>query len=617
MEVSGLAEIEAVFHVHYEAVRRYCLSRTASPEEAEDAAQDTFIRFLEKAGVDHPNPQAWLIRAAGWACSDLRRRKWGRVATGLSDDAALSNVSSVEEVAVDAMVVRDLLREMRPSDAGLLRAVYLEGESVAAVARARGLPEGRVRMMLMRARRRAREAVGALNGLAALGLNNVLRRLRQLCAGDGPARITVGGTATVGLAVALVFLPSTAGSPRSIARAAPPPAPARSALAAAFAPLVQPGDTPAAGSVAGASPRSGAGRTTVAATATLPPIVDPGANATSHNSRFDYIVPSPDYAVDGTVFAMGRQQQDCTACLAVLFRSQDFGHSWQNLHADSLGYGPVFVSPTYAQDRTVFVLNSSGLQQSTDGGESFSPTLVRTPAALGAIASSPPGGSSRVAFLPATGGPWQLLYYDSGAQSVGVGPLLPPDLQPSSVAFGQDEAHVLVGGKAQLTGDSEVADCIIGAATCTEVTLPSPAPKMDTWVRVVRALAAGSASTVLAYTPWTAYVSTDSGASFQPLIVPVEAGLAGIDPAPGFASNRTVLVASLAGGSNNADTLTEGTVSGGTFSQLSQASVPGALDSEALLADGNIVASRYSITNPTLLGLACSMDAGQTWQAAC
>ena len=615
--MSGRAEIEAVVHAQYEAVRRYCLSRTASPEEAEDAVHDTFIRFLDRFGADHPNPEAWLIRAAGWACSDLRRRERVRVATSLGDDAALSKVSGVEEVAVDAMVVRDLLREMRPSDAGLLRAVYLEGESVAAVARARGLPEGRVRMMLMRARRRAREAVGALTGLAALRLNDVLRRLRQRCAGEGPARITLGGTATLGLAVAL-FLPSAAGSPASVAAAASRPAPARNALAAAVAPLVQPGGAPGVSSVAGASSRRGASRRRAATTATLPPIIDPGANATSHNGRFDYIVPSPGYTVDGTVFAMGRQLQDCTACLAVLFVSRDFGASWQNLHADSLGFGPVFVSPAYAQDRTVFVLNSSGIQQSTDGGASFNPTLVRTPTTLGAVASAPSGGGSRVAFIPATGGPWQLLYYDSGTPSVGPGPLLPPDLQPNSVAFGGDGTQVLVGGKAQLTGDSEVADCIIGEATCTTVILPSPAPTMDAWVRVVRAQAAGSASTVLAYTQAAAYVSTDSGATFQPLAVPVQADLVGIDPAPGFASNRTVLVASQADAAGSADTLTEGTVSGGgAFSQLSQASVPGALDSEALLAGGNIVASRYSATDPTLLGLACSLDAGQTWQAAC
>ena len=617
MEVSGRAGIEAVVHAHYDAVRRYCLSRTASPEEAEDAVHDTFIRFLHKAGDDHPNPEAWLIRAAGWACSDLRRRERMRAVTSLSDGAPLSDVSSVEEVAVDAIVVRDLLREMRPGDAGLLRAVYLEGESVAAVARARGLPEGSVRMMLMRARRRAREAVGALTGLAALGLDNVLRRLRRLCAGDGPARLSLGGTATAGLVAALVFLPPAASTPRSVAAAVPAPAQARGALAAAFAPLVQPGGAREAGGVAGASSRPGAGGATVAATPTLPPVIDPGANATSHNSRFDFIVPSPDYTADGTVFAMGRQQQNCTACLAVLFVSHDFGATWQNLHADSLGYGPVFVSPAYGVDATVFVLNSSGLQQSTDGGASFGPTPVRTPAALGAIAASPGGGGSRVAFIPATGGPWQLMYYDSGAQSVGVGPLLPPDLQPSSVAFGEDGMQVLVGGKAQLTGDSEVADCVIGAATCAVVTLPSPAPKADTWVHLVRAQAAGSASTLLAYTPWAAYLSTDAGASFQALAVPVEAGLEGIDPAPAFASNHTVLVVSRADVAGSADTLTEGTVGGGTFSQVSQAAVPGALDSDALLADGDIVGSRFSTTDPTLLGLACSSDAGQTWHAAC
>jgi hypothetical protein len=140
---------------------------------------------------------------------------------------------------------------------------------------------------------------------------------------------------------------------------------------------------------------------------------------------------------------------------------------------------------------------------------------------------------------------------------------------------------------------------------------------MDTWVHVVGVQPVGSASTVFAYTPWAAYVSADSGMSFQPLAVPVGAGLAELDPSPGFAGNRTILVTSMAGGSNAADILTEGTVTGSAFSQLSQATVPGALDSDALLAGGDIVASRYSTTDPTLLGLACSADSGVTWQASC
>src|SRR5215472_6846696 len=112
MDVEGRADLERVVHAHYDALRRYCLSRTASPEEAEDAVNDTFIRFLEKAGGDLPNPEAWLIRAAGWACSDLRRRERVRAATSLSEDAMVGDACSVEEVALDATVVRDLLRDM-------------------------------------------------------------------------------------------------------------------------------------------------------------------------------------------------------------------------------------------------------------------------------------------------------------------------------------------------------------------------------------------------------------------------------------------------------------------------------------------------------------------------
>jgi hypothetical protein len=470
----------------------------------------------------------------------------------------------------------------------------------------------------MRARRRARQTLGALGaGLAALRIDRAVRRLRTGGAGDAPMRISVEATAAVALVVSLAFLPSTASTRSSGGGTAPPTAQSRGAVAATLTQIGQPDNVLAADGLARTIPQAGAVRARPAAGPTLPPILDPGAGATSQNGRFDYIVPSPAYATDGTVFAMGRQQQGCTACLAVLFVTHDFGVSWQNLHADSLGYGPVFVSPGYAADHTVFVLNSSGLQQSTNSGVTFSPTPVRTPSTLGAIAGSPLGAVPRIAFIPATGGPWQLLYYDAGTGRLGAGPVFPADFEPTSVAFGQDGDHVLVGGKAQLTGGSEVAGCTIGDATCTTTTLPSPAPKLDTWVRVVGVQPMGSTSTVFAYTPWGAYVSANSGTSFQSLAVPVEAGLAGLVPSPGYAGNQTLLVASMVGNSTGDYTLTEGTVSGSSFSQVSQAAVAGALDSETLLAGGDIVASRYSITDPTLLGLACSTDSGVTWHAAC
>ena len=89
---------------------------------------------------------------------------------------------------------------------------------------------------------------------------------------------------------------------------------------------------------------------------------------------------SPAFAGDGTLFATTRKQG--------LFRSTDGGQSWTRLTEGYLqleGYneppGLVALSPTYGQDRTVFVAHD-GLHRSTDGGQSWTTVSQEKPDSL-------------------------------------------------------------------------------------------------------------------------------------------------------------------------------------------------------------------------------------------
>jgi photosystem II stability/assembly factor-like uncharacterized protein len=143
---------------------------------------------------------------------------------------------------------------------------------------------------------------------------------------------------------------------------------------------------------------------------------------------------SPAYAGDQTLFVTTRRQG--------LFRSTDEGQSWTRLTERYHSWGTypeppsgVYVSPSYAQDQTVFVAHY-GLRRSTDGGE----TWLRVLPEEASLAFSPEFATDRTAFgwsdsagvLRSTDGgdTWQpvstgLILEDSGPARVIVAPDYP------------------------------------------------------------------------------------------------------------------------------------------------------------------------------------------------
>ena len=58
---------------------RAALAILGDPHEAEDAVQDAFLRYLERAPVDLENPGAWLTRVLVNGCRSRLRLAWRRV----------------------------------------------------------------------------------------------------------------------------------------------------------------------------------------------------------------------------------------------------------------------------------------------------------------------------------------------------------------------------------------------------------------------------------------------------------------------------------------------------------------------------------------------------------
>ncbi len=178
------AYYEQLYRTHYARVLRLCRLLLADSHEAEDVAQEVFLK-LYRAHQAQRQPMAWgawLTRVAVNACRDRRRSGWWkrwRASDGGRWDEAISQEPSAHEIFLAADLRKQVLtpeeevisREavgriwrtfgklsLRQQEVFVLR--YLEGWSIAEVAKALGLTTGSVKRHLFRAVCHLRSAVG-------------------------------------------------------------------------------------------------------------------------------------------------------------------------------------------------------------------------------------------------------------------------------------------------------------------------------------------------------------------------------------------------------------------------------------------------------------------------
>ena len=73
---------EALVTQNEDRLYRAALAILGDPQEAEDAVQDAFVRFLEKAPDHLENPSAWLMRVLVNGCRSRLRLAWRGVLHG-------------------------------------------------------------------------------------------------------------------------------------------------------------------------------------------------------------------------------------------------------------------------------------------------------------------------------------------------------------------------------------------------------------------------------------------------------------------------------------------------------------------------------------------------------
>lgn len=141
---------EALVTQHENRLYRAALAILGDPHEAEDAVQDAFLRFLERAPGDLENPGAWLTRVLVNGCRSRLRLAWRRV--GPLPETLSTPAPDPEE--------REELEELfslPPEDRAVIHLHYYEGYSTDEIARMLGRRPGTVRSRLSRAREKLRK----------------------------------------------------------------------------------------------------------------------------------------------------------------------------------------------------------------------------------------------------------------------------------------------------------------------------------------------------------------------------------------------------------------------------------------------------------------------------
>jgi len=146
------AALDDLLALHERPLLTLCYGILGHAEDAEDAAQETFLRALRALASFRGDAsfRTWLYRIAINVCLN-RKTTRGRFSTWDSDDPPVPGASP-ETLALRQLRIREALARLLPRQRAVLVLKEREGWSIAEIAAAMGWSERQVRHELSRAR---------------------------------------------------------------------------------------------------------------------------------------------------------------------------------------------------------------------------------------------------------------------------------------------------------------------------------------------------------------------------------------------------------------------------------------------------------------------------------
>ena len=143
--------LEEVVAAYQDTLYRAALAILGDAHEAEDAVQDAFLRWWERAPdfPDAARERAWLLKVTVNGCKSRLRAPWRRRTAPLLDTYPAAEPEERE--------VLEAVQALPPRDRAVVHLYYCEGYQTAEIAAMTGQREGTVRSRLSRARAKLRD----------------------------------------------------------------------------------------------------------------------------------------------------------------------------------------------------------------------------------------------------------------------------------------------------------------------------------------------------------------------------------------------------------------------------------------------------------------------------
>lgn len=140
---------------HEAAIFRLCFGMLTCREDAEDAAQETFVRALTALSRFRGESgfRTWLVRIGINVCLERRRSRIAAANGPLPGGAKRESVPSPEQDILVRLHANDALRSLLPRHRALIVLKEVDGWTIAEIAEAVGWKPKRVENELFRARR--------------------------------------------------------------------------------------------------------------------------------------------------------------------------------------------------------------------------------------------------------------------------------------------------------------------------------------------------------------------------------------------------------------------------------------------------------------------------------
>lgn len=134
---------------------RLCSVMTGNREDADDAVQECFLRYVEKAPDfnDSEHEKAWLIRVASNICKDILRKRKHQSFVSLDE---IRNLGVCED---NAQILETLI-SLEEKYRIVIHLHYVEGYKAREIASMLGITEAAVKKRLQRGRDALREIYG-------------------------------------------------------------------------------------------------------------------------------------------------------------------------------------------------------------------------------------------------------------------------------------------------------------------------------------------------------------------------------------------------------------------------------------------------------------------------